>query len=341
MKILKFLFVFFVILLITGGLSAWYILKALSPKINVTTKPVLFHVSQGATMSQLSSALLNKDLIRNRHITTYYAICRGWDRRIMPGYYLLSANMSTASILKKIVEGEIEKIHITIPEGYNIKQISELLESYNFSSQNYFNALKNYVSQYQKPYAFLQQFSENDSLEGYLFPDTYQMGQSEVDLVKQQLTRFNEVIIPAWQNKPKGYPLNLKEALILASIVEKEAQKPEERNLIAGVFFKRLFLGMPLAACPTVEYALGKHREVLTLQDVKVNSPYNTYIYKGLPPTPICNPGIEAFKATLTPGKTSYLYFVSKGNGYHIFSRTAKEHNIAKLILIKAKKKKM
>jgi len=342
MKFFKILFIFVVILLLIGAGGALYIQNVLSPKSKISSKPVLFHVKAGSTMSQLSSQLLIKDLIRNPHITTYYAICRGWDRRIIPGYYFLSSDMSTTSILRKIIEGKTEKMQITIPEGYSIKQIGELLDSYNFSSQNYFNAIKNYLNQYKKSYTFLQQFTENDTLEGYLFPDTYQMGQSEDELVNQQISRFNELIIPVWLARPNGYPLNLKQALTLASIVEKEAQKPEERPLIAGVFFKRLFAGIPLAADPTVEYALGWHQNEkgLTYSDVKIDSPYNTYRYKGLPPTPICNPGVEVFKAVLNPLNTPYLYFVAKGDGSHIFSRTAREHDNAKIIVQKGKKKK-
>ena len=338
----KFILAVFIALIICGGGSAIYVQKELSPKSNLNTKPMLFQVKPGTTLSQVTVELSSRNLIRNPRISRLYAKARGWDKRIIPGYYLLSSNMDTVTILRIIAEGRIERVQITIPEGYNAKQIGQLLEGYSFSSKKYFDSLKDFATNKRADYQFLNEMNISDNFEGVLFPDTYQVGEKESELVKQQFERFNAVIMPLWRSRPASFKLNLNEALTLASIVEKEAQRPEERRLISGVFTNRLIIGMPLGSDPTVEYALGWHQDAkgLTYNDVKINSPYNTYINRGLPPTPICNPGAEVFKAVLDPETTKYLFFVARGDGSHIFTKTVREHENAKQMLIKLLRKK-
>ncbi|MGE5707225.1 MAG: endolytic transglycosylase MltG, partial [Bacteroidota bacterium] len=166
------------------------------------------------------------------------------------------------------------------------------------------------------------------TLEGYLFPDTYYLarGSNDLRLIEVMLKRFSQVALPAWKNRATKH-LSFHEVITLASIVEREARIPSERPLIAGVFLNRLKIRMPLGSDPTVEYALGRHQNEkgLSLRDIQVASPYNTYKYAGLPPGPIACPGLASIQAVLHPESTSYLYFVARGDGSHHFSKTLGE----------------
>jgi UPF0755 protein len=172
-------------------------------------------------------------------------------------------------------------------------------------------------------------------LEGFLYPDTYQLDGDAVTpeaVIKQMLDRFEQLALPIYQKNQKNTKLDLKEWVTLASIVEKEAVVASERNRIAGVFTSRLNKGMKLGSDPTVEYALGIRQtkeKPLTFKQVETPSPYNTYVNVGLPPTPIAAPGIASLEATLAPEKTEYLYFMARYDGTHIFSRTQAEHDAA------------
>ncbi len=171
------------------------------------------------------------------------------------------------------------------------------------------------------------------TLEGFLFPDTYYISEdlNEEEIIKIFLDRFNQIYI---ENDISEHILekniSLNDFITMASIVEREAVKPEERAIISGIFYNRLGIDMPLQSCATVQYILKERKPILSIADTKINSPYNTYINKGLPPTPIASPGLDAILATLNPNKTDYIYFVAKGDGGHEFSKTYEEHLRAK-----------
>jgi UPF0755 protein len=172
-------------------------------------------------------------------------------------------------------------------------------------------------------------------LEGFLYPDTYKIESENITpqgIVRQMLSRFEQVALPLYQKGRSQTSFDLREWVVLASIVEKEAVVASERSRIAGVFISRLLKGMRLQSDPTVEYALGIRQtadQPLTFAQVKTLSPYNTYLNPGLPPTPIASPGLASLEATLAPEKTDYLYFVARYDGTHVFSRTLKEHETA------------
>ena len=161
-----------------------------------------------------------------------------------------------------------------------------------------------------------------------MYPDTYFLQGVEKDLIEAQLKRFQEVVLPIWEKRPPSHPLDLHQTITLASVVELQGLLDRELPIIAGVFLKRLSIGMKLESDPTTEYALGWHQGAkgLSLKDIRIDSPYNTYRYGGLPPGPIGNPGIAAIKAVLYPEKTAYLYFVARGDGSHVFSKSYSEH---------------
>ena len=226
-------------------------------------------------------------------------------------------------------EGAASLTKVTIPEGYTLLEIAEKLEQKRIiQDKNHFLA---YVQKKGRDellfqFPFLAQIPTKN-LEGYMFPDTYIFAQgiSHQKILAHFLQQFALKVLPIWEQNPLS--MGLHKTLTLASIVEKEAYKTLEMNQISGVYHNRLKRHMILASCPTVAYAMGDpRRKFLTYSDLKYKSIYNTYLHKGLPPTPIASPGVSAFAATLNPKQTPYLYFVSNGDGTHQFSTTLKAH---------------
>jgi len=247
--------------------------------------------------------------------------------KIKPGEYLITPDLTPVALLKKLSSGKGVIYHkVIIPEGATIKQIAEIFAQYGLINRTKFIRLA-----YNRHFAHSLGI-DAPSLEGYLFPATYFLpkGLSEDIIIKMMLTKFNH-IYQKYSNKAKKMGFSRHEIVTLASIIEKETAVKTEKPLIASVFLNRLRRKMPLQADPTVIYALPHFNGNLTKKDLKYVSPYNTYIIKGLPPTPICNPGEESIRAVVEAPDTPYLYFVSRGNGTHYFSKNLKEHNRAVL----------
>jgi UPF0755 protein len=248
------------------------------------------------------------------------------------GIYKLSPRDSLLAIADKIWQGEALRLSFTIPEGRSRWQMASYFASLGyFSEQDFINA----VSQIPRDkYPWLP--DKLPHLEGFLFPDTYQVKSDRVtpeQVIDLMLKRFEQVALPLYQQSKDQTKLSLNEWVTLASIVEKEAVVAEERPRIAGVFAGRLRDGMKLEADPTVEYALGIRQtpnKPLTLEQVQVVSPYNTYLNPGLPPTPIASPGLASLQAALTPENTPYRFFVARYDGTHLFTKTLEEHEVAK-----------
>jgi len=247
------------------------------------------------------------------------------------GVYQLSPTQSMAEIAELLWLGKVVQTSYTIPEGWNIKQMASYFEAQGFFSAAAFVAATR--QNYEGEYPWLPR--DLPHLEGFLYPDSYQMPKDAItpdSVVRQMLGEFERVALPVYQQAQQNTSMSLSEWVTLASIVEKEAVVSSERAIIAGVFTQRLQLGMRLEADPTVEYGLGIKQtrdRPLTYQQVSTASPYNTYLNRGLPPTPIASPGVASLKATLYPEETDYLFFVARYDGTHIFSRTLAEHNAA------------
>jgi UPF0755 protein len=233
--------------------------------------------------------------------------------------------MTVGQIVDKLAKGETAYRQFTIPEGYTVDQIAKLLESMKLASAAKFKAAAvNFA-----PYDYMISSAEvTSSSEGYVFPDTYRVasGATEEQLLKMMVSQFNDQFTPQMRQKAADLGLTVRETVILASLVEREAQVPQDRPIIAGVFMARLKLGMPLQSCATIQYILGYPKPELTVQDTEIPSPYNTYLNVGLPPGPIANPGMASINAVLNPAQTDYLYFVADKNGAHRFSKTYEEH---------------
>lgn len=323
----RLLGVTFLLLLLAGGAGGYYAYSQLAPPAN-QSKEAVYLVKQGETLYGISEALAKKQIVRNPQALRLLARVKGNSGQLHTGFYRFKSSMSASEILERLTTGKTEKIPYTVPEGYRIDQAAKNLDDYGLSSQRYMDLARNPSAELLATFPFLNQTSGTQSLEGYLFPDTYYLASSSQELIQAQLHRFQEVVLPLWEQRPASHTLSLSDTIKLASIVELEGLLDRELPIIAGVFLQRLKIGMKLESDPTTEYALGWHQgpKGLSLKDIQINSPYNTYRYHGLPPTPIGNPGKAAIQAVLQPQKTPYLYFVARGDGSHAFSRTYQEH---------------
>ncbi len=284
----------------------------------------VFLVREGSTLREVTRDLEKQDLISNKTLLLLWARLRGYGKMIKAGEYSLTADMPPVKILNTLTRGAIITHPVTIPEGYTRKQIAVLLEWKGLVKANEFLSLTQ-NSEIAKRYGI-----SGDSLEGYLYPDTYHFGRglSAHAIIDTMVTHFMGVIEPL-RKRLGDSGMTLKEVLILASIVEKETGSGEERPLIASVFLNRLKKRMRLESDPTVIYGIKDFDGNLTRKHLAKKTPYNTYVIRGLPRGPIANPGIEAIRAVLYPAVTKYLYFVSKNDGTHYFSKTLSEHNRA------------
>jgi len=276
-------------------------------------------------VSEIAQMLKEKEIIKSPWLFRIAAFLRGSATQLKAGEYAFSPGMSLLEVLRKLEKGEIFHYKVTIPEGQTIRDIARDLASMGLADQQRFLRLCHDKE-------ILQDYGiRADSLEGYLFPDTYFLlkGMKEEEIIDRMVRRFLQVFTPEWDKKAKQLGFSPHQAVTLASLIEAETPLGDERYLVSSVFHRRLRIKMPLQCDPTVIYALsGKDGKKgrLSRRDLTFRSPYNTYIHAGLPPGPICSPGAASLEAALDPVPSSYLYFVSKGNGSHYFSSTLAEH---------------
>jgi len=274
----------------------------------------IINIPSGSNAKEIVYILEENNIIRkNNYIFRVLIKVSKLEERLKYGEYNLSPAMNMLQILDKLVRGEVILYRITIPEGYTYTQIAELLNEKEIIEKESFT---NLVKDSEK------------SWEGYLFPDTYEVPKSygSENMVKLLLSNFNHIVGEKLKDKAEEIGFSMDEIITLASIIEKEAKFVEEKRKISSVFHNRLKKDMKLQSCATIQYILERPKEKLEESDLKIDSPYNTYLYKGLPPGPICNPGLDSIRAALEPTEEDYLYFVLGENGRHIFSKTYQEH---------------
>lgn len=303
-------------------------------------QPVNLRIPPGTSAQEIGQDLETLGLIRSAqawNLWSRWLMVKDSNGGFQAGTYQLSKSQSMPDIAAQIWAGDVAQTSFTIPEGWAIRDMAQYFEGQGyFRAQEFITAI-NQVSIAEYPWLPSQAVVEGfPRLEGYLFPDTYQLpvGTSVKPefVIKQMLDRFEQVALPIYQQHKEKTTLTLAEWVTLGSIVEKEAVVPEERKRISGVFHNRLRKQMPLASDPTVEYAFGLKQtpdRPLTYRQVEMPSPYNTYVNVGLPPAPIASPGKASLEATLMPETTDYLYFVARYDGTHVFSRTLAEHQAA------------
>ena len=300
----------------------WYLTLLYLPSGNSTVYGLT--VPRGVTVAVLASELQQAGLLRSSLHFKLAARLRGLDRRLKAGDYLIQGTMPPATILAKLASGQTDSRKFTLPEGYSIYQAAELLDRQQLLSGSKFIAAC-------RSRELLEELKIDAlSVEGYLYPGTYQVGfkTNEFDLIREMVQEFRRKTA-ALEQQIAASGMSLNRLVILASMVEREAVAAPEKPLIASVFLNRLKINMPLQSDPTAVYGVKVFGGKVTGADVRRESPYNTYLIKGLPPGPIGNPGIDAFQAVLKPAQTPYLYFVARKDGTHQFSRTLSEHNLA------------
>jgi UPF0755 protein len=298
-------------------------------------KNQLVIVKEGLSLKEVARELDRKKIIASKALFKFWAELLGYSRKIKAGEYELGSHMAPRRILEKLTKGEVITYPVTVPEGFTAAQIAALLDEGGLINKEKFLSLIN------DPALLRQHGISAPSLEGYLYPETYHFargisGRSTIDAM---VGRFWQVVSPLKERMDEA-GMNLQDVITLASIVEKETGLAEERPTIASVFLNRLKKGMRLESDPTVIYGIKEFDGNLTRKDLKKVTPYNTYVIRGLPPGPIANPGLEAIKAVLHPAKTDYLYFVSKNDGSHHFSKTLSEHNKAVQVFQKDRRKR-
>ena len=292
-----------------------------------TAKSVRVVVPRGSSVRETSNALANAGAIQSPRLFRAYAAIGGRDRMIKPGTYQFAANAGWKTALDELVAGRGVVHTVTIPEGYNLREIIPLVAKALSVPEDSVRAAATDTTWQRKLDIPLQ------SLEGYLFPATYTFtdGTTAREAVNAMLDAFEA----AWAKVPnaterlQALAISRHAAITMASIVETEAKKSEERPIIAAVYWNRLRKGMLLQADPTVQYALPNHVERVLYKDLSVNSKFNTYKYVGLPPGPIASPGLASITAALNPAAVPYLYFVADTDGHHEFRTTFAEHEKA------------
>lgn len=284
-------------------------------------------IPEGSTLTQISEILVDKGLVTNQQMFIITTRMMRYSNRIPAGMFALQNANNNRSIIKQLVSNNQAMVRVTLLEGWTIKEVSQALgESLGLSSE--------IISSFCYDQQFISELGiEANSLEGYLAPDTYLFLEIEDDpkeILKQIVDEFNFVFNENLRIRAKEIEFTVNEILTMASIIEGEAIFDSERKIISAVYHNRLNRRMPLQADPTIQYIIPDGPRRLSLDDLKIDSPYNTYLNQGLPPGPICNPGRASIQAALYPDDNDYLFFVARGDGYHTFTRTIDEHNRAK-----------
>ena len=311
--------------LLIGGSVAWFGYRALVTPGPPLLQPVRFFVQNGSSLEVIARHLHAEGLLSQVQVFRLWARLSGVDRKIQHGEYLFPEPLSPLALLNQLSRGQLVHQSITIPEGFSLAQIARLLEQRGFGAAESFlclNADPQFLADWRLP---------ANSLEGYLYPATYQFSvrASAQEILGTMLARFYASWDLTLDRRAVELGLSQHEVVTLASIIEKETGKAAERPLIASVIHNRLRRGIRLQCDPTVIYGIRNFDGNLTRRHLQTPTPYNTYVIHGLPPGPIANPGLAALRAALYPATTDYLYFVARGDGTHQFSVTLAEHNRA------------
>lgn len=315
-----------VILLAAGAAVAWIVIGVERPYKGYADAEQFVEIPPGSSQAAMGRRLAEAGVVRNEMVFRAAVWMRGAGRRLQAGEYRFDREMSPADVVDKIRRGDVFLRSITFREGLTIRQMAELYETRGLGPGSEFTkAARNGA----RAAAFDPQARD---LEGYLFPDTYTMPRRATaeQLVERMVAGFEKVLTADLRAQASARGLSVRDLVTLASLVEKETGKADERPVVSAVYHNRLKIRMALYCDPTVIYALervGRYTGNLTREDLQFDSPYNTYRYAGLPPGPIAAPGRASLEAAANPADVSYLYFVSRNDGSHVFAHTLDEHN--------------
>lgn len=303
------------------------------PKDSKSAEKVLFVIRKGEDLFSISDKLQKQGLIKNKIFFQFYVLLQGKRRKLKSGTYSFSPSMNVIAIAQEIFQGGKPSVEITIPEGLNLKEIEEKI-SCKLTEQDQEFQLKNQsIDQYKPEFSFLNNVPEGASLEGFLFPDTYFFDgdSTSEEIVRVFLKNFDEKLTPGLRIEIERQEKTIFEVITMASLLEKEVRTIEDKKMVASILWKRLESNFPLQVDATITYLTGKKTTRVSMKDLSIDSPYNTYKHLGLPIGPICNPGIESIEAAIYPKSNDYWYYLSTSEGETIFSKNLTEHNIAKV----------
>ncbi len=329
-----------VILLVGVGMAGYWAYslweESLLPAVSQPMDPVLVWVAPGTSTMDVGRMLHSQELIRADWAFGLLSRQLELDGKLQAGWYWVSPDMSPEQIMRRMVRGEVATEWFVVPEGFTADMTVEALADQGLGDLEAFqraiadaSPIRGWLPEGYDAKAACPEFNlPYSALEGYLFPDTYEIpyGSTEEDIIRRMLSGFQAIWTEERLALAEERGLTIHEVVTLASIVEREAVAASERPIIASVFTNRLDIGMSLGACATILYVQGRRDGPVLYVDQEVDSPYNTYMYDALPPGPIANPGLASIDAVLNPEETDYLYFVSRGDGTHVFAQTYSEH---------------
>jgi peptidoglycan lytic transglycosylase G len=322
-KLIGFLLI---LILLAAGAVAWMYMRVNAPYRGYQDAEQFVELPPGSGSAAIGQRLVAAGVVRDAPTFRTALYLSGQGRHLKAGDYRFDRAMTPFEVIDKIARGDVYVINVTFPEGLTIAEMSKIFESHGVgTAASFVEAATNsaLVHDLDPP---------AKDLEGYLFPETYALSRhaDAEKLIKLMVSRFEHVFTPELRQAAAARNLTVRRAVTLASIVEKETARAEERPLVAAVYTTRLRIGMPLQCDPTVIYAMqkaGTYNGNLKREDLSMNSPYNTYRFPGLPPGPIASPGRASLDAAVEPAGVKYVYFVSRNDGSHAFADTLDEHN--------------
>jgi len=304
------------------GLLVWLVL---TPAPALEAGPLVVDIPAHEGLLGIADRLADAGVVRSRAAFIALSAARGSVRRLKAGEYEVPRDASTIDVVGLLESGHVRQHTVLQPEGATLSELARVLEAARLAQAD------EVLRVAHDPAVLKSMGVESPSLEGYLFPDTYQFvrGMSVEEMLGRMVQRMRSRLTPERLARAKALGLDMHSLLTLASIIEREAVDRDEQRIISAVFWNRLRLDMPLQADPTVQYAVARERGTLTRSDLVSDNPYNTYVHRGLPPGPIASPGLPAIDAALDPAPVKYLYFVARDDRRHSFSTTMSEHNAA------------
>ena len=323
-KALRYILILAIIgvLIIGGGLGALYLIPNTFAQDDGTQVLV---IEKGQTGSEIADMLFERGLIRSTQGFKLWLYLSGTNDKLQTGHYQIPNKVTVRELISLLQEGHVESIRVTIPEGYTVGDIAIVLEKNQImKAKDFLAEAKTFV-----PYPYMKGTRPATyPVEGFLFPSTYEIpvGATPREVIQMMADEMNRYLTPAVKKQIQAQHMSIHDFVTLASIVERESLFDADRPTIAGVFKKRLAHGIPLQSDATISYVLGYAKENVTIGDTQLQSPYNTYVSKGLPPGPIANPGKKSLDAVLHSENTDYLYFVADKEGHNHFSKTYEEH---------------
>jgi len=324
-KIVRYLLL--VLIIILGSIYIW---QGIYLPINKTSKEeIIFSVRKGEGTKEIAINLEREKLTKMATLFRIYTIFAGISNKLQAGEYSLSPSMIMPEIAKKFVSGDIIEEQITIIEGWDLRDLAEYLRGKGFNKDEFLQLTK---KDFSGDYDFLKDKPKDLSLEGYIFPDTYKMKKGETleDIINKTLQNFDKRLTQGLRQEIKNQNKTIFEIVTMASMIEKEVKTLEDKKIVSGILWKRLQNDIPLQVDATISFITGRKGDSVSIEETKIDSPYNTYKYRGLPLGPICNPGLESIIAAIYPESSDYWYYLSTPDGKIIFSKTLEEHNIAK-----------